>query len=106
MQVLVWNQHSTKPILKYCEHKAAVKAIAWSPHQFGLLASGGGKEDQCIRFWNTTSNSHLSWINTGSQVHCSLLIQHFGIVSFISLDKTVQKITERLHEDERLVYLK
>ncbi|XP_074331391.1 B-type cell cycle switch protein ccs52A-like [Apium graveolens] len=68
----VWNQHSVQPVLKYCEHTAAVKAIEWSPHRNGLLASGGGTADKCIRFWNTTTNSHLRCINTGSQV-CNLV---------------------------------
>ncbi|KAL2547480.1 Protein FIZZY-RELATED 2 [Forsythia ovata] len=70
-RLFVWNQHSTQPVLKYCEHTAAVKAIAWSPHLHGLLASGGGTADRCIRFWNTTTNSHLSCMDTGSQV-CNL----------------------------------
>ena len=68
-QLFVWNQHSTQPVLKYSEHTAAVKAIAWSPHVHGLLASGGGTADRCIRFWNTTTNAHLSSIDTGSQVY-------------------------------------
>lgn len=68
VQLFVWNQHSTQPVLKYCEHTAAVKAIAWSPHLHGLLASGGGTADRCIRFWNTTTNTHLSCMDTGSQV--------------------------------------
>ncbi|CAN1789124.1 Protein FIZZY-RELATED 2 [Linum perenne] len=72
VQLFVWNQHSTQPVLKYCEHTAAVKAIAWSPHLHGLLASGGGTADRCIRFWNTTTNSHLSCMDTGSQV-CNLV---------------------------------
>lgn len=84
MQLFVWNQHSTQPILKYRGHTAAVKAIAWSPHQSGLLASGGGTNDQCIRFWNTNSNSHLGCINTGSQVDFSLVIKHFQFVNFLS----------------------
>ncbi|KAL6006779.1 B-type cell cycle switch protein ccs52A [Asimina triloba] len=71
-RLFVWNQHSTQPVLKYCEHTAAVKAIAWSPHLHGLLASGGGTADRCIRFWNTTSNSHLSCVDTGSQVASDL----------------------------------
>ena len=58
--------------LKYHEHHAAVKAIAWSPHQHGLLASGGGTADRCIRFWNTVNNTALSCIDTGSQV-CNLM---------------------------------
>lgn len=68
VQLFVWNNHSTQPVLKYCEHTAAVKAIAWSPHLHGLLASGGGTADRCIRFWNTTTNTHLSCMDTGSQV--------------------------------------
>ena len=32
-QLLVWNTSSTTPVQRYTEHSAAVKAIAWSPHQ-------------------------------------------------------------------------
>ncbi|XP_078442432.1 B-type cell cycle switch protein ccs52A-like isoform X2 [Wolffia australiana] len=71
-RLFVWNHHSTQPVQKYCEHTAAVKAIAWSPHLHGLLASGGGTADRCIRFWNTTTNAHLSCVDTGSQV-CNLV---------------------------------
>ncbi|KAK2984333.1 hypothetical protein RJ640_009362 [Escallonia rubra] len=70
-QLLVWNQHSQLPVLKLTEHTAAVKAIAWSPHQTGLLASGGGTADRCIRFWNTTNGNQLNSVDTGSQV-CNL----------------------------------
>lgn len=56
---------------QYTEHLAAVKAIAWSPHQHGLLASGGGTADRCIRFWNTLTGQPLQCIDTGSQV-CNL----------------------------------
>ncbi|KAL2558138.1 Protein FIZZY-RELATED 3 [Forsythia ovata] len=70
-QLLVWNQQSQQPILKLTEHTAAVKAIAWSPHQSGLLASGGGTADRCIRFWNTTSGNQINSVDTGSQV-CNL----------------------------------
>eukprot|EP00850_Spirogloea_muscicola_P005172 SM000023S07628 [mRNA] locus=s23:497051:499181:- [translate_table: standard] len=44
-QLLVWNFHSTQPVIRWSDHVAAVKAIAWSPHQHGLLASGGGTAD-------------------------------------------------------------
>nr|KAF6401048.1 fizzy and cell division cycle 20 related 1 [Rousettus aegyptiacus] len=59
------------PVQQYTEHLAAVKAIAWSPHQHGLLASGGGTADRCIRFWNTLTGQPLQCIDTGSQV-CNL----------------------------------
>ena len=67
-QLLVWNQHSQQPVLRLTEHTAAVKAIAWSPHQSGLLASGGGTADRCIRFWNTANGHQLESVDTGSQV--------------------------------------
>jgi cell division cycle 20-like protein 1 (cofactor of APC complex) len=38
----------------------------------GLLASGGGTADRCIRFWNTLNGSRLQAIDTGSQV-CNLM---------------------------------
>lgn len=70
-KLFVWNLRSSRPELKYHEHQAAVKAIAWSPHQRGLLASGGGTADRNIRFWNTVNNTRLSRVDTGSQV-CNL----------------------------------
>ncbi|KAJ7964533.1 FIZZY-related 2 [Quillaja saponaria] len=70
-QLLVWNQHAQQPALRLTEHTAAVKAIAWSPHQNSLLASGGGTADRCIRFWNTTNGHQLNSVDTGSQV-CNL----------------------------------
>ncbi|XP_024373565.1 protein FIZZY-RELATED 3 [Physcomitrium patens] len=71
-QLLVWNRQSTQPVVKFSEHGAAVKAIAWSPHQHGLLASGGGTADRCIRFWNTATSTALNCYDTGSQV-CNLV---------------------------------
>ena len=70
-QLLVWNHSSVLPVQQYTEHLAAVKAIAWSPHQHGLLASGGGTADRCIRFWNTLTGQPLQCTDTGSQV-CNL----------------------------------
>ena len=72
-QLCVWHQHSVQPVLRFTEHQAAVKAIAWSPHQHGLLVSGGGTADRCIRFWNTTTGQPLQCIDTGSQVGVVLL---------------------------------
>ncbi|KAI3958414.1 hypothetical protein MKW98_011102 [Papaver atlanticum] len=49
-KLFVWNQDLTQAVLKYYEHTAAVKPIAWSPHLHGLLASGGGTADRYIHF--------------------------------------------------------
>ncbi|XP_074640552.1 fizzy-related protein homolog [Tubulanus polymorphus] len=70
-KLFVWNMTSLSPVQTYTEHLAAVKAIAWSPHQHGLLASGGGTADRCIRFWNTLTGQPLQCVDTGSQV-CNL----------------------------------
>ena len=69
---LVWDvKRHTRPCHAFADHTAAVKAIAWSPHQHGLLASGGGTADRCIRFWNCLTGHGINCIDTGSQV-CNL----------------------------------
>ncbi|KAI9718183.1 MAG: substrate-specific activator of APC-dependent proteolysis [Chrysothrix sp. TS-e1954] len=70
-KLMVWDDRGTDPIYKFSQHTAAVKAIAWSPHQRGLLASGGGTADRKIKFWNTMNGSLVQDIDTGSQV-CNL----------------------------------
>ena len=98
-KLAIWDIRYNKYNKPLCfgKHKAAVKAITWSPHESGLIASGGGTADRCIKFWNinqfiTSSNklnnknrrkiNHssagpsllkpISVIDTGSQV-CNLL---------------------------------
>eukprot|EP00010_Vexillifera_abyssalis_P009129 CAMPEP_0201547388 /NCGR_PEP_ID=MMETSP0173_2-20130828/3862_1 /ASSEMBLY_ACC=CAM_ASM_000268 /TAXON_ID=218659 /ORGANISM="Vexillifera sp., Strain DIVA3 564/2" /LENGTH=504 /DNA_ID=CAMNT_0047956417 /DNA_START=32 /DNA_END=1543 /DNA_ORIENTATION=+ len=78
-RLYVWDAKkasATRPFRKYCDHMAAVKAIAWSPHQRGLLVSGGGTADRCIRFWHTSSQESLRCVDTGSQV-CNLAWSKF-----------------------------
>ncbi|KAI4153189.1 MAG: hypothetical protein LQ340_002459 [Diploschistes diacapsis] len=70
-KLMVWDQLGETPLFKFSEHNAAVKAIAWSPHQHSLLASGGGTADRRIKFWNTATGSMVQEIDTGSQV-CNL----------------------------------
>ncbi|CAN0137829.1 unnamed protein product, partial [Phaeothamnion confervicola] len=62
----------TVPLARFADHMSAVKAIAWSPHQNGLLASGGGTQDRCIRFRSMLTLATLDSIDTGSQV-CNLM---------------------------------
>ncbi|KZF25038.1 anaphase promoting complex protein [Xylona heveae TC161] len=70
-KLMVWDKLSEQPLYKFSEHTAAVKAIAWSPHQHGLLASGGGTADRRIKFWNTMTGQMVQEVDTGSQV-CNL----------------------------------
>ena len=67
-KLFIWNNLDARPLWKFGEHRAAVKAIAWSPHQRGLLASGGGTADKKIRFWNSLTGGLVSELDTGSQV--------------------------------------
>ena len=69
-KLCIWGLHSSSPSHVFSDHTAAVKAIAWSPHKEGLLASGGGSKDYCIRFWNTATGSLLSSIHTGAALLC------------------------------------
>lgn len=76
-KLMIWDAASTagrsqRPRFKIGEHMAAVKALAWSPHERNLIASGGGTADRCIKFFNTQTGSMINSIDTGSQV-CSLL---------------------------------
>ena len=70
--LMIWNLHSTRPMMCNNSHLAAVKAIAWSPHQHNILASGGGTADRTIRFWNTSTFENVLKYDTGSQV-CNLV---------------------------------
>eukprot|EP01038_Epipyxis_sp_PR26KG_P016341 gene16341-22265_t len=74
-KLFVWESQqgrSTEPLCRFEDHTAAVKAVAWSPHQHGLIASGGGTADRHIRFWNANTGLALHKIDTGSQV-CNLM---------------------------------
>ncbi|KAF8422403.1 WD40-repeat-containing domain protein [Tirmania nivea] len=70
-KLFIWDKLSSTPLYKFSDHTAAVKAIAWSPHQHGTLASGGGTADRRIKFWNTLTGTQINEIDTGSQV-CNL----------------------------------
>lgn len=72
--VCIWDAShmgGTVPKHHFVEHQAAVKALAWSPHERNLLATGGGTADRSIKFWNTSSGMMLNSIDAGSQV-CAL----------------------------------
>lgn len=55
-----------KELTRFSEHVAAVKALDWSPHQYHLLASGGGTSDKCLKFWNLNTLKLINSIDTGS----------------------------------------
>lgn len=72
----IWSANDSQsrnaaPAHVLTDHQAAVKALAWCPHERNLLASGGGTADRCIKFWNASSGALLNSVDTGSQV-CAL----------------------------------
>jgi cell division cycle 20-like protein 1 (cofactor of APC complex) len=71
-KLIIWDPAAASPLLHFSNHSAAVKALSWSPHQRGLLASGGGTADRCIKFWNISTGSCIQSLDTGSQV-CNLI---------------------------------
>lgn len=70
--VFVYDGTSRTPFLSINEHKAAVKAMAWSPHKQGILATGGGTADRTLKMWNVNTSVKLNDVDTGSQV-CNMV---------------------------------
>ncbi|KAI8092506.1 WD40-repeat-containing domain protein [Halteromyces radiatus] len=66
--VCVWDARSTNP--KFCKdvHRGAIKALAWCPWNHHVLATGGGREDKKIHFWNTKTTARINSVKTESQV--------------------------------------
>lgn len=67
-QVAVWDFRSSVPIMTKSDHIAAVKALAWCPWLRNTLASGGGSYDRKMNFWNVSTGTKISSIDTGSQI--------------------------------------
>ncbi|URD87047.1 WD domain, G-beta repeat [Musa troglodytarum] len=64
--------HGHQWLHRISSHTSIVKALDWCPTRSNLLASGGGRHDHCIKFWNTVNGSCLNSIDAGSEV-CALL---------------------------------
>ncbi|KAF7304620.1 hypothetical protein MKEN_01175900 [Mycena kentingensis (nom. inval.)] len=96
-------------------HTAAVKALAWSPWQANLLASGGGTNDATINVWNSTTGARLHSVTTPSQItslhfapHKKELLSTHGyptnaiaVWSYPSMDKVAEI---RDAHDSRVLY--
>jgi len=62
----VYSNKGGEELIKFHEHKAAVKAIGWCPSNPSVLASGGGTADRHIRFFSTQTMSQTHSIDTGT----------------------------------------
>ncbi|CAO3588932.1 unnamed protein product [Absidia cylindrospora] len=67
-KLVIWNSHENLVLHTFGQHTAAVKALAWSPHERSCLVSGGGTADKTIKFWNAQRGTMLDSYDTGSQV--------------------------------------
>ncbi|KAI7858334.1 WD40-repeat-containing domain protein [Circinella umbellata] len=74
--VHLWDARSTKPKFTKTNHSGAVKAIAWCPWEMNLVATGGGREDTHIHFWNSSHGGKVKSVYTGSQVTSLLWSRH------------------------------
>ncbi|KAJ1979506.1 substrate-specific activator of APC-dependent proteolysis [Dimargaris verticillata] len=71
--VMVWDiRQPQRPLWRWTDHTAAVRALAWNPHERGILLSGGGTLDKTIRVWNTRNGRLVKKLATNSQV-CNLV---------------------------------
>ncbi|KAK6936443.1 WD40 repeat [Dillenia turbinata] len=52
---------------------SSLKAFAWCPYQFEVLASGGVTSDGCIKIWNIQRRTCINSIDTKAQAsYCAL----------------------------------
>ncbi|KAJ1972509.1 substrate-specific activator of APC-dependent proteolysis, partial [Dimargaris xerosporica] len=71
--VMVWDiRQPQRPLWRWTDHTAAVRALAWNPHDRGILLSGGGTLDKTIRVWNARNGRLVKTLATDSQV-CNLV---------------------------------
>ena len=63
----IYSPKTQFPLMKKT-HKAAVRAISWSERHLGLLATGAGTADRCIRLWDINQRKLLDIRDTGSQI--------------------------------------
>ncbi|XP_047943697.1 cell division cycle 20.2, cofactor of APC complex-like [Salvia hispanica] len=73
-RVYLWDackMSANHHVYRFDHHCAAVKALAWCPHDYNVLASGGGLDDGNIKLWNTQKGTCTSSTETKSQI-CGL----------------------------------
>jgi cell division cycle 20-like protein 1 (cofactor of APC complex) len=70
-KLVVHDNRVNTELARFSEHRAAIKALDWCPENTGVVAAGGGTNDQHIRFFNTKTLTHEFSIDTGSQI-CNL----------------------------------
>ena len=109
------DKNISEPTIIINKHKSAVRSIAWSPWQRGVLATGGYKKDNIIRFYNVGTKSQIGEYNTGYPI-CQLIWNKYEkeIISSHSGGKNsitvwsypkMSKITELTGHLNRVLYM-
>ncbi|KAL7107448.1 hypothetical protein ACP275_06G055700 [Erythranthe tilingii] len=62
---------SVNNLYRFDNHCAAVKALAWCPYNYNVLASGGGSSDGSIKMWDTQKGACIRSTDTKAQI-CGL----------------------------------
>ena len=114
-KIIIWSTRNQGEMVRFTEHQAAVKALAWNPDTPNILASGGGKSDRCVKFWNMHTNKKIASIDTGSQV-CNMMFSKnsnelvtthgYSLNDIIVWNyPTMEKITSLTGHSSRVLYL-
>ena len=67
-KMILWDQRSNEPEIVLKQHKAAIKAQTWNPHERGTVYSGGGNNDKTIKCYNNITQSEGKTQNVEAQV--------------------------------------
>jgi hypothetical protein len=90
-KLFIWNAHSSSPLTRFNEHTAAVKAIAWSPHQHGEKRSSA--EPRGARACSRHSHAQL----THPRCPCSRVRRFVGVGRWHG--RSVHPVLEHAHID-------
>ena len=67
--VKIWDvRKEGKPLITYENHMSAVRAMAWSPCDENLIATGGGISDKKLNIWNINNGKTIKSAIVGSQI--------------------------------------
>ncbi|KAI3458400.1 hypothetical protein Pfo_015063 [Paulownia fortunei] len=68
--VYIWDackMSAMHHVYRLNDHRAAVKALAWCPYNYNVLASGGGSADGSLKIWNTQKGTCINSTDTKAQ---------------------------------------
>ncbi|KAG0417777.1 WD repeat-containing protein srw1, partial [Dictyocoela roeselum] len=55
--IFIFDRRNRAHLAKLVGHRAAVKALSWSPIHYNFLCSGGGTADKSLKIWNVNGIS-------------------------------------------------